>query len=99
MEGAADQRRLALDGVEHLRQVAPVDRPGEHALERHPGLVDASQVSRVSAVRTMRALLRAVSIDDMTLDGLAVSRSRKSETVAAVNSACRRSERHPRRRR
>ena len=35
-----------------------------------------SQVSRVSAVRTMRALMRAVSIDDMTLDGLAVSRSR-----------------------
>ena len=48
-----------------------------------------SQVSRVSAVRTMRALLRAVSIDDITLDGLPVSRSRKSETVATVNSECR----------
>ena len=29
-----------------------------------------SQVSRVSAVRTMRALLRAVSIADIALDGL-----------------------------
>ena len=43
-----------------------------------------SQVSRVSAVLTMRALLRAVSIDDIVLDGFEVSRSRKSETLATV---------------
>ncbi len=48
-----------------------------------------SQVSRVSAVRTMRPLLRAVSITDITLPGLDVSRKRKSETFSAVNSVWR----------
>jgi hypothetical protein len=43
-----------------------------------------SQVSRVSAVRTMRALLRAVSIAAIVLDGFDVSRNRKSATLAAV---------------
>ena len=58
-----------------------------------------SQVSRVSAVRTMRALLRAVSIDEITLDGLPVSRSRKSETVATREFVVPRPERRLRRRR
>ena len=44
-------------------------------------------VSRVNAVRTMRALKRAVSIEDIELDGLEVSRIRKSETAPTVYSA------------
>jgi hypothetical protein len=43
-----------------------------------------SHASRVSAVRTMRPLERAVSKHDITLDGLLVSRSRKSATFAAL---------------
>ena len=48
-----------------------------------------SQVSRVRAVRTMRALLRAVSMDRMALDVLVGSRSRKSDTVSAATSSWR----------
>ncbi len=45
----------------------------------------ASHVSRVSAVRTMRALLRPASMHDITLDGLARSRRRKSIASPLVN--------------
>ena len=84
VEGAADQRRLALDLVEHLRQVALVDRLASMRFSAIQASLMLSQVSRVSAVRTMRALKRAVSIEDMTLDGLVVSRSRKSDTARRV---------------
>lgn len=45
-----------------------------------------SQTSRVKAVRTVRALLRALCITEITLAELVLSRSRKSMTAAPVTA-------------
>ena len=48
----------------------------------------ASHISTVSAVRTARALLRAISKQLRIDDGLSVENARKSVTVSSLASAC-----------
>ena len=74
---------MAADLAQKGGQFGFADRLFSAALSAIQASLTASQTSVVSAVRTIRALLRACSMEEITLEGLAGSRSRKSTTLVA----------------
>lgn len=77
MEGTTHQTGATLDHVNDFRQFGGLDAAwaGSNCFSSIQYSFVASHVSRVKAVRTMRALLRPDSMQDMTLDGFDLSRS------------------------
>ncbi len=84
MKCAADQRGFAFYKVKRLRQLVLRNGLRQYRVRPIHAMLTASQASRVNAVRTIRAFCRAAVIEEITLDGLAGSHSRKWTTFSAL---------------